>query len=299
MISSRRTFLKQLGLTAGTAFFLPTHDFFADLAGVLPRSTPSAVAGQTLELRIGDGFGKASAADISAVLKSAGEALWKHCPNTRWEVPGFFIFHNEQYPITAFDHRSDGRIAIGLTTQGPFWSQFAYQFAHEFCHALAGHANDWQATWIKPKKANHWLEESLCETASLFAMRDMGKTWQTAPPYPNWKDYSKSLSEYATQRIEQVTKEKGDGFEFKKWFAENEAAMRENSTIREKNNIVALELLPVFEESPSGWEAVTFYNLGENRDAGKTLARHFADWSAAAPAGQREFIKKLAAVFGI
>ena len=259
----------------------------------------AAFAGPKLDFEIDDGFEKASAADISAVLKSAGGALWKHCPHTRWEVPGFYIFHNEKYPITVFDHRSNGRIAIGLTTQGPFWSQFAYQFAHEFCHALAGHANDWRAAWIKPKKANHWLEESLCETASLFALRDMGNTWQTEPPYPNWKDYAKSLSEYAAERIETVKKEKGENFVFKKWFAENETSMRENSTIREKNNIVAMELLPIFEQNSAGWESVTFYNLGKNRDPEKTLACHFADWSAAAPAEQREFIAKLAAVFGI
>jgi hypothetical protein len=263
------------------------------------RAEGDGPAGTRLSLRIGEDFGNASAADITAVLKSAAGEIWKHCPNTRWEVPGFFIFHSEKNPITLFDHRSDGRIAIGLTTQGPFWSQFAYQFAHEFCHALAGHSNDWKSTWIKAKKANHWLEESLCETASIFAMRAMGKSWQTAPPYPNWKSYSEALTKYAADRIETVEKEKGPGFSFKKWFAENEGPMRENSTIREKNNIVAVELLPIFEATPSGWEAVTFFNRTTNQDAGKTLARHFEDWQAAAPESQRGFIESVAKIFGI
>ena len=256
-------------------------------------------AGRKLDFKITDGFGNASAADIKAVLRSAGEEIWKHCPNTRWEVPGFYIYHSEGSPITLFDHKSDGRIAIGLTTQGPFWSQFAFQFAHEFCHALAGHANDWKTTWIKAKKANHWLEESICETSSLFAMRAMGKTWQTTPPYSNWKSYAESLTKYAADRIDAVQKEKGAAFSFAKWFPENEAAMRTNSTDRAKNNIVAVELLPLFEANPAGWEAMVFFNRCENRDPEKTLARHFADWSAAAPAEQRAFIGKLAAVFGI
>lgn len=262
-------------------------------------SRAAETGGRTLDFRIGDDFGKASAADITAVLRSAADTIWKHCPNTRWEVPGFFIFHSETAPITLFDHRADGRIAIGLTSQGTLWSQFAYQFSHEFCHALAGHSNDWRKPWIKASKANHWLEESLCETASLFAMRAMSKSWQTAPPYPNWKSYSASLANYVAERIEKVATDKGEGFVFAKWFAENEPAMRENSTLREKNNIVAVELLPLFEANPAGWEAITFYNLGDNRDGKKTLARQFADWSAAAPATQREFIAKLAAVFGL
>ena len=55
--------------------------------------TPQTAAGRTLELRIGDGFG-AGEADIRAVLVSAAESIWKHCPDTRWEVPGFSIYHS-------------------------------------------------------------------------------------------------------------------------------------------------------------------------------------------------------------
>ncbi len=256
------------------------------------------VAGRRLDFRIGEDFGGARAADIQAVLASAAQSIWKHCPSTRWEVPGFFIFHSEGAPITLFDHRGDGRVAIGLTTQGTFWSQFAYQFSHEFCHALAGHANDWREPWIKAKKANHWLEESICETASLFAMRAMSRTWETAPPYPNWKSYAPALGKYAADRMEKTRADRPEGFTFAAWFREHEESMRANSTIREKNNVVALELLPLFEAEPSGWEAMTVFNRVKDRDPQKTLARHFADWADAAPAEQRTFIGKVAAVFG-
>ena len=258
---------------------------------------PQTAAGRTLELRIGDGFG-ASEADVRAVLVSAAESIWKHCPDTRWEVPGFSIYHSGESPITEFNHRSDGRIVIGLTTQGNHWSQFAYQFAHEFCHALAGHANDWRKLWIKGRKANHWLEESLCETASLFAMRAMGESWKTAPPYRNWKSYAESLTKYAAERMEKAAATFPAGTAFRDWFREHEASMREKATIREKNNVVAAQLLPLFEAQPSGWEAVTFMNLAK-RDAEKTLAAHFADWSEVAPAAQRAFIGWIAAVFGV
>ena len=267
----------------------------AGLLGQAPESP--GTAGRKLDFRIGDDF-KASEADIIAVLRSAGESIWQYCPNTRWEVPGFFIFHSTESPITAFDHRADGRIAIGLTSQGNLWSQFAYQFSHEFCHALAGHANDWKKTWTKGRKANHWLEESLCETASLFAMRAMGQSWKTKPPYPNWKSYSDALTKYAEDRIVKSAEGFQAGTKFTDWFKANEAAMREKSTLREKNNVIALQLLPLFEAEPSGWEAVTFFNLTK-REPENTLAGHLAEWSAAAPPSQRPFIAKLAAVFGV
>jgi hypothetical protein len=266
-------------------------------AAAWAQSPKTDAAGSRLDIRIGDDF-KAVEADVRAVLMSAGESIWKHCPHTRWEVPGFFVFHSAESPITVYDHRADGRIAIGLTTLGTYWAQFAFQFSHEFCHALAGHSNDWRKLWIKGRKANHWLEESLCETASLFALRAMAASWKTAPPYPNWKSYANALENYAAERLAKSAAIVPAGMEFRDWLRENEASMREKSTLREKNGVIATHLLPVFEAEPAGWEAVTFSNL-TRRDPEKTLAAHFADWSAIAALPQRAFIAKLAAVFGI
>ena len=280
-----------------------TRRRFVALLGGLPAAATAfadeaSVAGRKLDFRIGDGFGDADVADLRAVLKSAADSLWRHCPNTQWQVPGFFVYHTNGSPITKFDHHADGRIAIGLTPQGRLWNQHAFQFAHEFCHALAGHANDWRATWLKGRKANHWLEESLCETASLFALRSMGQGWQEKAPYPNWKSYAPALTKYAQVRLEETAGRLPKDFRFEKWFAGQEAALRQNAVLRDENRIVARELLPLFEASPAGWEAITFMNLTPNRAPEKQLIEHFADWKAAAPASQRAFISRIAEVFG-
>jgi hypothetical protein len=264
----------------------------------MSQASNAPVAGRTLNFQINPGFGDASAADIEAVVRSAADSIWQHCPHTRWEVPGFFVYHSIDSPITLNDHRPDGRIAIGLTPQGNYWSQFAFQFAHEFGHALAGHSNDWHKPWIRGRKANHWLEESLCETASLFALRAMGKSWQTTPPFANWKAYAPHLTEYAEDRIRKVAKELPDGQSFAEWFAANEPAMRQNSTLREKNEVVAIQLLPLFEATPSGWESVTFYNLGK-RDPNKSLAAQLADWSENVPDEQTKFVNQISKVLGL
>lgn len=270
----------------------------ASSGGYLTAAQPTpAMAGRRLDFQIGDGF-NASEADIKAVLLSAANEIWQHCPNTRWETPGFSIYHASDCPINVFDHREDGRIAIGLTPTGTYWSQYAFQFAHEFCHAIAGHANDWKQTWIKDRKANHWLEESICEAASLFALKGMGKTWQTAPPYPNWRDYAKALTQYAEDRLNAAAATLPEGKPFLDWFRENEVAMRENSTIREKNNVVARQLLPIFEAEPSGWESLSFFNVTSNRKPDKSLNEHFKDWLAATPKAHHGFIHKLSTALG-
>lgn len=268
-------------------------------AGANENADQEPSAGRKLDFKIGQGFTGASARDIVAVLQSAGSEIWKHCPNTLWKVPGFFIFHSEDHPITRFDHTLDGRVAIGLTTLGTYWSQFAFQFSHEFCHALAGHSNDWNGTWIRGRKSNHWLEESICEVASLFAMRSMAKTWEIAPPYPNWKNYAPALSKYAGDRLQQVESNRGTGFSFPRWFAEHETKMRKQATQRDWNNIVAAELLPCFEAEPSGWESIAFFNRTDHRDPEKPLTAHFGDWSKSAPAAQRPFVARIAAKFGV
>lgn len=255
-------------------------------------------AGRRIDITLVSDF-HAQPADVKAVLQSAAESIWQHCPKTTWQVPGFEVYLSQNSPITVFDHRANGRIAIGVTTTGTYWSQFAFQFAHEFAHALAGHANDWRKPRIKEPDANHWLEESICESASLFALRAMSKSWQTSPPYPNWSAYAPSLAKYADDRLAETERTLPAKADFRRWLAQNEASMRACSTLREKNNVVARRLLPLFEKTPSGWEAVTYLNLGERSDPKLTLAQHLADWRKAAPAEHRAFITALALELGV
>jgi len=260
------------------------------------RAAP-APAGRALDLRIAPGFGAAEA-DLRAVLTSAADEIWRHCPATTWQVSGFHVFRNPQSPITLFDHTADGRISIGLNSQDTRWCQYAFQFAHEFAHALAGHSNDWRKTSIRGHRANNWLEESLCETASLFSLRAMGKSWLTEPPYPHWKDYSASLTSYAAERLATTARELPAGTRFSAWFEENQTPMRATSTLREKNNQVAAALLPLFEAEPAGWETLTALNLGAPA-LEATLQDHLHAWHRQVPAAQRSFVAKLARVFEI
>lgn len=270
----------------------------AAIPACLVRAEEPSGSGSSLDFNISGDFGTASEADIRAVLNSAASELWKHCPATRWQTRGFFIFPNEGSPITLFEHTADQRVAIGLNCRDRFWAQYAYQFSHEFLHALAGHSNDWRKARIRGRKPNHWIEESLCEAASLFTLRAMAKSWKTAAPYPNWRSFSTALGQYADERMEATRKGYPDDADFLRWFRGEESSLRGNATQREKNNRIALRLLPLFESEPAGWEAVTFFNLGEQAPDAR-LADHFRVWQRETPEKLRPFVAKIAEQFEV
>ena len=234
----------------------------------------------------------AGEADILAVLRSATGEIWRHCATTTFEL-GFRIYRHDKFPITHYLHDND-RIVIGLNTGGQYWSQYAFQFAHEFCHALMDHANNWRRLWHNGDHANQWLEEAFCETASLFALRAMGKTWQTKPPFGNWRDYAKNLTSYAQDRLDDPKHQLPAGKTFAVWLAEVLPIQRKKWT-RENNTIAARQLLPLFEAEPAGWDALPALNLC-TREPQKNLARFLEEWKLNAAPAHHVFIEKVRAV---
>ena len=179
-------------------------------------------------------------------------------------------------------------IAVGLAAQDTRWTQYSFQFAHEFCHALANFSNNSRPSKSSPSRANYWLEESLCETASLFTLRAMSRSWQNNSPVPAWRDYAAWFNDYAAQRIAAPEHQLPAGIEFAAWFREHEPTMREKDEIWDRHTIVALQLLPLFEREPHGWVPVTFLNHGRGA-ANDSLAQYLAEWRSQCPEDLRPF----------
>jgi hypothetical protein len=254
-------------------------------------------APKPLDIRVQTkGFGRASPNDITAVLQSAAFEIWKHCPHT--QLDGIDVYHRADHPQTDFKRTPSGRIGIGLSARDTHWAQYAFQFAHEFCHALANYSNNPQRSVPYPRHANLWLEESLCETASLFALRAMSRSWRTAPPYPAWRSYATWLNDYVEQRLALPEHQLPAGASFLVWFHENQAALRQNSDLRDRNTIIAIQLLPIFEAEPRGWGAVAFLNRGSS-NAEESLAQRLVEWRSQCPEDLRPFVTRLAAVFAM
>ena len=152
-------------------------------------------------------------------------------------------------PITFF--RNPGNLEtyeVNLTAKDRLWSKFAYQFAHEFCHVLSGHDR-------LRDNPNNWFHEAICELASVFVLRRMGERWQHLPPYANWASYSASLVSYAQSLTNRLAGNSPAG-SFSSWLSANENLLRANPYLRESNGVVAMRLLPIFEQEPTGWNAV-------------------------------------------
>jgi len=227
----------------------------------------------------------ASLRDVEKVLRSAASELWQYFPERRLEP---ILVEPKGGPIVLFRRGPKGEYRVRLNTGSTYWCQYAFQFAHEFCHILCRYTED--------EKSNKWFEESLCELASLFVLRRMAETWKTDPPYPNWKDYAKHLKEYADKRIADTTFPP-DGA-LATWYRENEAALRKNSTDRDKNRVVAGVLLPMFEEHPQHWEAVTWLNTAASKEP-RSFEQYLADWHNHCPSRHKAFVRQVAAKFDV
>lgn len=232
-----------------------------------------------------EGFG-ASAADIRAILQSTGRELWRFFP--KYEIEPFVVSRGNRNPIVLHGRNARGEIVMRLSTEKTFWSQYAYQFAHEFCHILCGFDND--------DSPHEWFEETLCETASLFAMRAMAETWKDQAPYPNWVDYRHSLKQYADDVI--ASRAEIENGALAAFFREHEAELTESTNNRELNGAIAVVLLDWFEANPKHWEAVRWLNPSPAA-AGETFGAYLGKWRAAAPKRHRGFIERIARAFEV
>ncbi len=234
------------------------------------------------------GFG-ASEADIRAVIDSAARELWRFFPD--YTLEPLVVTRGRGGPITLFKRNERGEIVVRLDTEKTFWSQYSYQFAHEFCHILCGFREGY--------RGNQWFEETLCETASLFVMRAMARTWATSPPFPNWRDYRDALRSYTDDIIrkrERACELFAKGLPA--FYRDNQAALRKEPCSRELNGAMTIVFLQLFETQPERWEAVRWLNSSAAPE-GETFAAYLTRWREAAPARHKAFIESIGALYGI
>lgn len=246
---------------------------------------PAAPAELTITV-LPDDWG-ASTADVAAVCRSAATELTRSIPD-RATDPITVSRDVKQGPMVIYGRGVDGERRVLLNSGDRLWAQIAFQFAHEVCHI--------QCNYRDKEKSNLWFEESLCETASLFALRRMAETWKTKPPYGNWKSYAPALQDYADKRIAQVNAL--ENTTLAEWYRRNESALRNSGIDRDKNNVVAVALLPLLEKNPRHWRAVRFLNLGDPQ-ATLSFPQFLREWHDRVPAEHREFVEAVGGLFEI
>ncbi len=252
-------------------------DFRATSARAAPPPVPDILV-------VRDGW-QAERSTVQKVLESTAGELWRYFPERKLAP---IIVHPQGGPITLFRRGPKGEIYVWLNTGSTYWAQYAYQFSHEFGHVLCNCDAD--------DHGNDWFEEAICEMASIFTLRRMGETWKTSPPFEHWKNFAPHLTSYA----ENLVQPSGlpEGTTLASWYAEHAEELRESATRRDLNRIVAVALLPLFEQTPEHWQSVTYLNHGKPARP-QSLTEFLADWHKNSPQKHRAFIEKIAGQFAI
>ena len=232
-----------------------------------------------------DGWGGASAADITAVLNSAMQELQRFFPGRKLEK--IVVMRGHEGPIVHYKRNDLKEIVVQLDTEGLYWCQYAYQMAHEFCHILCGFDEDW--------KGNLWFEESLCETASLFVLRRLAETWEKSPPFEAWRSYAPRFTEYADDVMGRRTVVAES--RLADYYRKNQTKLATNPVDRELNGAISLLLLRIMEAKPEAWEAVTWLNSAPSKPD-ETFQAYLTKWKKAAPEKWHPFIADMAKRFG-
>jgi hypothetical protein len=254
-------------------------------AGKAPKAPP-APAARKLAIRVQkDKWGNAGLRDIQAVLLSTGKEMWRFFPDRT--LKPILVEHSDSGPISLYRRGPGGEYLVRLDVEGRHWAQFAYQFAHEFCHILCNYSSQ------APRKYK-WFEESLCETASAFALRRMALTWKTSPPYPNWKSFAAALQNYADDLLAKADKLPAKTT-LAQWYKQNADALAKNPTMRDKNKVVAYQLLSLFEAAPQHWPAIGYLN--RDGPAAKSFSAHLAAWRDRCPDKHKPFVKRIIQLF--
>lgn len=246
-------------------------------------------AGEPLQLRF-TGTWESDKNSVAPLLQSVAREFLPLFKN-EFERDGVLpVLEVEQKggPITLFKRGPKGEIRVKLDSSGMLWSQYSFQFAHELGHILCRYDED--------SHRNKWFEESICEMASLFALRQMSESWKTKPPFQNWKDYAPKLREYAEDRIGKARLPAG--VTLAAWYAERAEAFSKNAIDRDNNLVIATALLPFFEEQPERWAAVWYLNI-ETCTPAFTFPDYLRAWRKNTPKDQQPVIDEIAKRLGI
>lgn len=278
---------------AGLFFALPS----------LATAAVDAVGGEVAAARKGiaitvapGNWGAADVADIQRVLESVADELRLqvgYSPEARLNIR---VVPRGVSPRVLYERGPAGEYVVHLTARNERWFQYAYQFSHELCHIFSNFDHKETAN-NEAVTNNQWFEETLCETASLFTLKRLAQTWAEAPPARKWAGYAPTFAAYADYLLTAAHRHLPASLSLDQWYRENQVPLRESPYQREKNELAATALLPLFEQAPGNWRAITYLNP-DKASATKDFRDYLADWHAACPAEQKELVRQTMALFG-
>lgn len=245
----------------------------------------------SIEVAPGD-WGQVDRRDLQRVLESVAHEFLDRSVGLRQDV-SVRVIPRSGAPRVLYERGFHGEYRIQLTARDERWFQYAYQFAHELCH-VASNFDRGVRVGTDGAHAHQWFEEALCETAALYTLKRLAATWETSPPTRNWIGYGATFAAYADALAREPHRQLTHR-SLRDWYAEHAASLRDDPYLRQKNEVVASQLLPLFEQHPDYWQAIAYLNPVTAR-ATTSFADYLAAWYEAAP--DKAFPAEVMARFG-
>lgn len=223
--------------------------------------------------------------DVKAVLDSAVEVAAPYLgPRTMEPI---LVKNDNKGPISLYERSSEQEYIVLLDVDGAYYAQMAYQFSHEYCHLRSNYD-------LAPNNVTRqqWFEEALCESFSLFNLKQMARHWEKKPPYPQWQDYAAELNKY----VESVEQEPHRRLapSLKTWYEKYRTLLEDDpyAQKRQLNEQMAAHLLQIFENYPRSWQAINYLNLGETAKD-HSFSAYLTDWLTNTPPEWQQPIHEL------
>ena len=238
----------------------------------------------------GGGWGAAQPEVIEKVLYSVADELMARLPN-KLTTP-IVVTHTDRNPVALYDRGPHGEYQVHLHATGQSWHLYVYEFAHELCHILSNYEEN---VGEDTTKYNQWFEETLCETASLFTLKSLAETWEKSPASPEMSGQGKNLRRFFEHLLGEGHRQLPAYSPLASWLDDHKDELRKNPYLRDKNEVVANLLLPLFQSNPQNWDALTYLNLDPD-DARSSLEDYLRHWYQHAPLEHKHFVASVLAM---
>jgi len=286
---------RALGWGLAVALLACGQAFATEIGAPIPSAEAKSVRrADSLSIQVLPGdWGGADRSDIEHLLYAVARELWVYFPDRK--LKPITVAPTERHPFVRYAKGASGEYVIYLSAKGRHWSQYAYQFAHEFAHVLSNYDRNSH----RLVQRNQWFDESLCETASLFALRRLSATWLKgeAIPFAHWRSYGAALQDYVGELLSQPHRALAARASFAEWYRGNAESLDKSPYLRERDELVAGMLLPLFEQHPQAWATIGYLNLEES-DATGSFEQYLANWRRNTPPRQRPLVERIIELFG-
>jgi hypothetical protein len=254
----------------------------------------AAVAGEAVFQVVDGGWGGGHPDEIGKIIAAVANEF--PTPVADGSPPRIRVRHRFGGPRIDYNRDLDGWIVVHLSARDDRWYQYVYQFAHEYCHLLSHFDRKQRGGEIQ--RDHQWFEESLCETASLYALRRSAAQWCDSADDPQLREAAPQLAQYVRQLLAEPHRRLEPSTDFSTWYTRNRQALQGEPYLRDLNDLAATQLLPLFERNPKRWAALAYLNPA-NPVPGQSFTDFLAAWSTASPSEFKPLVAEIQALFGV